>query len=561
MTPIKSLTPVQLCRRCDPAQFSFETTGDLPDLDDFIGQDRAIEAVRFGVNMDRKGYNIYALGPTGSGKYTLVRKYAEACAATQPPPNDWCYVNNFEQPYMPSMLRLPAGKGKQLRQDMSRFVEDLQRALSSAFESEEYLARHQALEADFQERQQARLMALQEQAKTRELAMLRTQSGLVFAPIRDDNVLEPADFEKLTDEEKERIKAEVEVMQEQLQNVLYQVPRWERELREKIRELNQDVTGFVVDDLMADLREKYADLTDVLRYLDNVKSDVSRNLGDFLSDEQAGGADGAIPPGLRVNPLRRYEVNLLVDSGDATGAPVIYDSNPSYLNLIGRVEQMAQMGALITDFTLIKPGLLHRANGGTLILDAIKVLTTPYAWDGLKRALQFGEIRIESPLQMLSLTSTISLEPEPIPLDVKVILLGEHRIYYLLSELDPEFDELFKVAADFDDELERDDESQLLYAQLIATIVRKEGLRPFDTTRRRPRDRVQRALVGDSERLSTRMQSIVDLLEEAIIGPTENDAQVITAEQVQQSHRCQDLPLEIVSRDRRSRNRFCARPS
>ena len=184
MTPIKSLTPVQLCRRCDPAQFSFETTDDLPDLDDFIGQDRAIEAVRFGVNMDRKGYNIYALGPTGSGKYTLVRKYAEARAATQPPPNDWCYVNNFEQPYMPNMLRLPAGKGKQLRQDMSRFVEDLRRALSSAFESEEYLARHQALEADFQERQQARLMALQEQAKTRELAMLRTQSGLVFAPIR-----------------------------------------------------------------------------------------------------------------------------------------------------------------------------------------------------------------------------------------------------------------------------------------------------------------------------------------------------------------------------------------
>ena len=456
VTPIKPLAPVQLCRRCDPAQFSFETTDDLPDLDDFIGQDRAVEAVRFGVNMDRKGYNIYALGPTGSGKYTLVHKYAEAHAATQPPPSDWCYVNNFEQPYMPSVVSLPAGMGKQLRQDMSRFVEDLRRGLSSAFESEEYLARHQALEADFQERQQARLMALQEQAKTRELAMLRTQSGLVFAPIRDDNVLEPADFEKLTDEEKERIKVEVEVMQEQLQNVLYQVPRWERELREKIRELNQDVSGFVVDDLMADLREKYADLADVLRYLDNVKSDVSRNLGDFLSDERSSDADGAIPPGLRINPLRRYEVNLLVDSSGATGAPVIYDSNPTYLNLIGRVEQMAQMGALITDFTLIKPGLLHRANGGTLILDAIKVLTTPYAWDGLKRALQFGEIRIESPLQMLSLSSTISLEPEPIPLDIKVILLGEHRIYYLLSELDPEFAELFKVAADFDDELERE---------------------------------------------------------------------------------------------------------
>jgi lon-related putative ATP-dependent protease len=535
VAPIKSLTPAQLCRRCDPAQFSFETTKDLDDLDSFIGQDRASEAVRFGINMARKGYNIFALGPTGSGKYTLVRKYAEARAAEQPPPSDWCYVNNFEQPYIPHMLRLSPGKGKQLRQDMSRFVEDLQGSLSSAFVSEEYLARHQSLEEDFQERQQARLTALQEQAKERDLAMLRTESGLVFAPVKDDNVIEPAEFEKLEDEEKERIKAEVAVMEEQLQNVLYQVPRWERELREQVRELNQGVTDFVVDDLMAELREKYAELEEVLRYLDDVKEDVGQNLGDFLADERTSDEDGAIPPGLRTNPMRRYEVNLLVDSSSSTGAPVIYDNNPSYLNLIGRVEQMAQMGALVTDFTLIKPGLLHRANGGTLILDAIKVLTAPHAWEGLKRALQFGEIRIESPTQMLSMTSTISLEPEPIPLDIKVILLGEQRIYYMLSETDPEFSELFKVAADFDDVLERDEKSQLLYAQLIATVARKEGLRPFDRTAVARVIEYSARLISDSERLSARMQSVVDLLEEADHWADQTAVDVVTADQIQQA--------------------------
>ena len=266
-----------------------------------------------------------------------------------------------------------------------------------------------------------------------------------------------------------------------------------------------------------------------------MKDDVGQNLDDFLADQRTSDEDGAIPPGLRANPVRRYEVNLLVDSSSARGAPVIYDNNPSYLNLIGRVEQMAQMGALVTDFTLIKPGLLHRANGGTLILDAVKVLTAPHAWEGLKRALQFGEIRIESPTQMLSLTSTISLEPEPIPLDIKVILLGEQRIYYMLSEADPEFSELFKVAADFDDVLERDDESQLLYAQLIATAVRKEGLRPFDRMAVARVIEYSARLVSDSERLSARMQSIVDLLEEADYWASQTDMAVVTADQIQQA--------------------------
>ncbi len=401
MSPVAPLSHDKLCRCCDPDHFEFDTTNDLEDLNGFIGQDRAISAVKFGVSIDRHGYNIYALGPTGAGKYTLVRKYAEERAKAESMPQDWCYVNNFDQPYMPKALRLPAGKGKQLRNDMNRLVEDLRRSLSSAFESEEYQARRQALEAEFQERQQENLMELQEQAKNRNLAMVRTQAGLVFAPMRDGAVLDPEEFEKLDDEQKQRIQSEIEVMQDQLQKMLYQVPGWEREFRKRLHALNHDVSQFVIDDLLGELQQSYHDLPDVLGYFEAVKTNVSENLGQFLAGDKSGNVqenEDPWPAAAPANPgLRNYRVNLLVEGDGGEGAPVIYESNPSYLNLIGRVEQMAQMGALVTDFTLIKPGVLHRANGGYLILDAVKVLTSPYAWEGLKRALQFREIRIESP--------------------------------------------------------------------------------------------------------------------------------------------------------------------
>lgn len=534
MTPITPLSSEQLCRRCDPAQFDFATTDELEPLEGFIGQARASSAVRFGVSMDRHGYNIYALGPTGIGKYTLVQRYAEERAAQLPPPSDWVYVNNFVQPYIPVALRLPPGMGRELRNDMSRLVEDLRRALSAAFESEEYQARRQALEAEFQERQQESLREIQEQAGERNLALIRTQGGLVFAPMKEGAVIDPDDFEKLDEESKAQIQSEVEVMQDRLQKVLYQVPRWEREFGTRLRDLNQEVSGFAIDDLIRDLQEKYTELPDVLAHLDAVKQDVGESLADFLGEKRE--QEGPPPPPGRANHVaRRYEVNVLVDSGSAEGAPVIYESNPSYSNLVGRVEQMAQMGALVTDFTLIKPGVLHRANGGFLVLDVVKVLTSPYAWEGLKRALQFREIRIESPMQMLSLNTTISLEPEPIPLDFKVILMGDRRLYYLLSAYDPEFAELFKVAADFDDEVLRDDETQLLYARLIAAIVKREELLPFDRSAIARIIEHSARLVADSARLTAHMQTVVDLLEEADHWAGEDGAAVVTAAHVQQA--------------------------
>ncbi len=543
MDTVQPLPPEALYRRCDPADFSFETTDDLAEAPEVLGQERAIQAIQLGIHIQRQGYNIFALGPRGTGKYTLIRRLVEERARNEPPPSDWCYVNNFEQPYRPRALRLPQGRAREFQRDMMRLVEDLQTALSSAFESEEYQNRRQALEQEFQERQQESLRELQERAREKNFTLLRTPSGLAFAPLRNGEVMPPEEFQKLSEGEQKRIQAEVEELQEQLQKVLYQVPRWEREFRRRLRELNQELSAFVVKDLIDDLLQKYADLPAVVEYLHAVQRDVGENLEAFLSSGESKSQDAAtaalalsLPDSLKINPaLRRYQVNVLVDSSGVQGAPVIYESNPTYLNLIGRIEQMAMMGALVTDFTLIKPGVLHRANGGYLILDALKVLANPYAWEGLKRVLEFQAIRIESPLQMLSLTSTVSLEPEPIPLDIKVILMGDRLLYYLLSQYDPDFSELFKVAADFDDEFKRDAESQQAYAQLIAAIVRREQLRPFD------RSAVCRViehaarLVSDAERLTAQLQTIVDLLEEADHWARQAGAEVVNAQHVQQA--------------------------
>lgn len=542
MASVPPLPPEALLTRCTLDHVDFATTADLDDDIKFVGQKRPIAAIELGVGIDRQGYNIFALGPSGTGKYTVVSHYVERRAAAEPPPDDWCYVNDFERPSNPRALRLPAGMGKQFKQDMEHLVEDLRSGLSSTFESEEYTTRRRALEEEFQERQQESLSGLQEQAKERGIAMLTTPTGLAFAPLKDGEVMPPDEFQKLPEDERKRVQDEVESLQQQLQKVLLQVPRWKREFRTRLRELDTGVSGPVVDDLIDDLLEKYKDLPDVRGHIEAVGRSVGDHLQDFLETGEGKPPGEGTPPsqpvpeGLMRSPaLRRYEVNVLVDAGDATGAPVIYESNPSYLNLVGRVEQMAMMGALVTDFSLIKPGVLHRANGGYLIVDALKILASPYAWEGLKRALQFREIRIESPLQMLSLSSTVSLEPEPIPLNVKVILMGDRQLYYLLAQADPDFNELFKVAADFDDQFVRDEETTGQYVRLIAAVVRREALLPFDRAAVCRVVEQGARLAEDSERVTAQMRVIVDLLQEADHWARRAGAEQVTADHVQQA--------------------------
>ncbi|MGD2104709.1 MAG: ATP-binding protein [Anaerolineae bacterium] len=533
----RPLRPHQLRHTCDPQQFDFETTEDLEDLSQMIGQERAVGAVRFGIGIQRDGYNLYALGPSGTGKRTTISQFLERKAADEPVPSDWCYVNNFEDTHKPNILELPPGKGPELREDMEQLVEELRTAIPTAFESEDYQTRKQELQEEFQERQEESLNEIQAKAKDRGIALIRTPVGLAFAPVEEGEVVSPDEFQKLPDEKREQVKGDIAELQEELQETMRQARQWEREARGKVKELNRQVAMLAVGHRIDELREKYADLEPVLDYLEAVKNDVVENVDDFrrAGDEEQEALFGLSMQRIQEAKFRRYQVNVLVDNSESTGAPVVHEEHPTYNNLVGRVEHIAQMGALTTDFNLIKPGALHRANGGYLLIDARELLTQPYAWEGLKRLLRAQQIRIESLSQALSLVSTVSLEPEPIPLRVKVVLIGERLLYYLLNEYDPDFKELFKVEADFDDQMPRTDENDQLYARLIATMARREGLGPFDRAAvARVIERSSR-IAGDSKKLSTHLLSIAELLEEASYWADEAGNGVVTVTDVQRA--------------------------
>ncbi len=507
------LPPEKLCRLCEASQFSFNTTDELEDLAEIIGQQRAVQAVHFGIGIQREGYNLYVMGPPGMGKHTMVRQYLEQKAEKQEKPSDWCYVNNFEHAHKPKAITLPHGRGAELAQGMEQLVEELTTVLPAAFESEEYRDHVQSLEEELKEQQEKAFSELAHAANKQNVKLFRTPSGFAFAPLRGEEVISPEELDKLPEKEQSHIEKIVSELQEQLQAIIQRIPQWRKETRDKVKALNREVAMSAVGGLIDELRKQYVDLDEVLDYLEAVEQDVVSNVKDFLKGEEQTEA----LTGQQSDPraLHRYKVNNLVLNNREGGAPVVYLDNPTYINLIGRTEHIAQFGTLMTDFTLLKPGALHEANGGYLLVDAHKLLTQPYAWEGLKRALYANQISIEPLEKMWGMASTVSLEPEPIPLDLKVVILGDRTLYYLLHEYDPDFGELFKVQADFEEHIDRSDENSLLMARLIATLARKEELLPFH------RDAVARIIdyaarhVEDSERLTTHMRSIADLLREA----------------------------------------------
>ena len=515
MTPTP-LSPDELARRCDPSSLGFETTEELEEIAEVLGQARAVEAIRFGMGIRHDGYNLFALGPPGIGKHSVVQDFVRDAARTLPRAPAWCYVNDFEQSHRPRRLELPSGRAVQLRQDLDRLVEDLASSIPAAFESDEFRARRQEVEEEFRELQEQTLGALQQKAEERGIALIRTPAGLAFAPLREGEVLAPDEFHKLPKEEQAKVGEEVEALQEELRKTMDLVPQWKRAARERMKELTRSVTEAAVRHLIEELLGAWSDLPAVVAHLEAVRKDVVENADQFLTGEEGKAEKSPMGPLFGGDPrARRYQANVLVDHDDAEGAPVVYEDHPTYANLVGRVEHRAQFGALITDFLLIKPGALHRANGGYLILDARRLLQNPYAWEGLKRALRSREVRIESLEQALSLASTVSLEPEPVPLDVKVVLIGDRMLYYLLSELDPDFDDLFKVIVDFEEDMDRTGEGVGSYARLVATMARKMALRPLHATAvARVVDRGAR-VAGDAGRLSTLVRGLGDLLREA----------------------------------------------
>jgi lon-related putative ATP-dependent protease len=539
MTNIQELQSSQLYRKCNPEKLGFKTTDDLDEQVNIVGQGRAAGAIDFGMNISYPGYNIFVLGPTGMGKRKIVQEFFENKAKSDPTPSDWIYVHNFDEPDKPEAIKLPPGMGQEYEHDIENLIEEMQTALSAAFESEEYQNRRQAIFETFKEKQAEFFNELQEKANQEGLAMIKTPSAIAFAPRDEEGVLSPEEVNKLSETEREEMKKTIEGLQEDLQKILQQVPVWQREANQEIKELNREMANFAIGGLINELIEKYQEHKEIVEHVEQIQNQVVENADQFLP------SNGQEPQNFieAISQQRdsgsilmeKFKVNVVINNAELEGAPVIFENNPTYPNLIGRVEHYAQMGTLRTDFRMIKAGALHKANGGYLVLDVRKLLNQPYSWEGLKRALQSKEIEIESVGQALSLISTVSLKPEAIPLDLKIALVGDRMLYYLLTQYDPEFSELFKVEADFETEIEWDETNQQLYAKMIATTIKKEKTKPFESYAVARLIEQSARQAQDSERLNTRLQDLHELIVESDYWANLHDRDRVSAEDVQQA--------------------------
>ena len=518
MTQIKAINAKQLRSFCAQAEFDFKTTNDISDFEGMVGQERAIEALSFAVEMDRPGYNMYLMGSTGIGKHTLLKRFLDQASAEKQSADDWCYVFNFDNPQQPNAIRLPAGEGREFRQDMRRLVQDLQSAIPSAFETEQYYTRQQEVRDSLQAKTREAFNSLAEEAKQHNVILLRHEEDLTFAPVKNNKKLSDEEYEQLSEKDKSQYEEVISVLEERLNNLIRQRALWQKEAREKISEINREVGMFAAAHLIEEVKVRYKDIKEITNYLMDVQEDVINSLYDFREYEHTD-EDVTVESSEDYYGFQHYEVNLIVDNkvklNEESSSPVIYEDNPMYQNLLGRVEYMSQMGSQVTDYRFIKPGALHKANGGYLIIDAHKLLSQPYSWETLKRVLVAKEINIQSLGDAVGLLNTVTLEPEPIPLDIKIVLVGDRSLYYLLEEEDPEFAELFKVEVDFSESIECSKESLNKFAQVIATLIRKKSLNAFD------QGAVQRVIeygmrqIEDTTRLSTHMHSMLDLLIES----------------------------------------------
>lgn len=533
--------PVErLRRRTDPSDLNFRTTAEIEPVTRIDGHERALAALRFGTGIADPSFNIFALGTPGTGKKTAVRGFLESIVRDKPAPDDWIYVNNFDTPHKPRALALPHGRASELSDAVVAAIDELRAAIPAMFESEEYQSRRHAIDEKTHGAQEDAFSALNRRAKEQDIAIIRTPFGFAMAPAKEGKVLEPSEFNELPEAKRLEVQEKIEVLQEELGTILKQIPGLEKERRARINELNDELAGVAVTQALSEAQALFADTPAVLDHLQTVGKDLIANFSVFLGDASEEGQQIAHhEDSSRDARFRRYMVNIVVGDreGEAPGAPLLEEGNPTLGNLVGRVEHLAQMGTLVTDFLLIKPGALHKANGGYLLLDATKVLIQPFAWEALKRALKAGEITIESPAEQLSLVSTVSLEPDRIPLNMKVVLFGDRLLYYLLSAYDQEFPGLFKVAADFEDSIEHTPENLPLYARLIAAIVQRHDLKPVNAAgvARIIDESARRA--DDSEKLTLIVESIADLICEADYWASQSDHKVIKAEDVERAVR------------------------
>lgn len=519
-----------LYQHCDPDNWQFNTTADLDTLPTIIGQDRALSAIDFGVNIDAEGYNLFIMGPAGVGKYTMIKRFLDEHSRHQPRAKDWAYLNNFADPQKPSAVSLPAGQGNQLRHDIETIIAHLETELPQAFDDEYYRGRMRSLEEAARKHRVRLFGTLQTEADRKGVVLLRMQDGsYAFAAQREGQAMTSEEFEQLPAHEQEKTEDAIADLHEELQHTLLELREWERDNFRKLQALNDEVALEVISKHINKLKHAYPSSTKLQLYFDAMLKDIRDNVDAFVKQEASANEEASNEDNL----LKRYQINLVVDNAQTQGAPVIYENLPHHQTLLGCVENMAMMGALVTDFSLIKAGAVHRANGGYLIVDAEQLLMQPFGWEGLKRALKSHEVRFDALERIYSLVATVSLEPEPIPLDLKVVLLGDRHLYYLLYDLDPEFVGLFKVVADFEEHMPRSADNDMLFARMMASAIDKENLLHME------RAAVARVIehsarsIEENSKFSLHLGDMTDLLREASYLAKQTQSRLVGRDHVQ----------------------------
>jgi lon-related putative ATP-dependent protease len=537
---VRELRPEELRRACDPSQFSFKSTAELTELSEIIGQERATKAIDFGIQIPCQGYNIYALGPSGSGRATVIKEFLQRKAAAGTPPDCWAYVNNFDDPYQPRALQLTAGKGCAISEEVDSLLDDLQEELPRAFDTEQYQEHFNRIGRELEEARNARLSNLEARMIERGFALLRTPMGLVIAPVLNGEVVSREQYDELPPEKKSDLEKHRPQLQGELEKALREVRGLERAAKSELRRLDEETADYTIGHHFESLRTKYADIEGLIRFLDEVQKDILSKVEQFKKPATTGEQESsamqtgpfAFMARFRRSPFDKYRINIIVDNSDVEGAPVVEESNPNYHNLLGRIEHRAEFGTLVTDYSAIKAGALHRANGGYLIVEALDLLRNAMAWEGLKRALRNREIKIEELAQQLGLVATATLAPEPIPLDVKVVLIGDPTTYYLLYNLDEDFQELFKVKADFAADMDWTSENLEKVALFVHDRCQEGNLRHFELGAVARVVEYAARIVEDQERLSTRFGLIKDVVHEANYWAMRNGHELVTAADV-----------------------------
>lgn len=532
---IRELPFEKLCRMCDPTSMGSSDSSQITTLKTIIGQERAVKALRFGLGIKEKGFNIFASGRPGTGRTTAIERFLEEAAAKQPAPFDWCYVNNFRDAYRPRVLRLPAGQAAKFRSDMEKFVARVAREIRSAFESNEYAAHREEVTKKIQDQKHQLLDDLNDEARQLNFALQPSAAGLLTIPLRKGKPITEEEFLALTPTEKESYTKTQQELEAKIETVSRQVKSLDKDANEALQKLDREVALYAIKHLINELQHQYQEIDSIQSYLEQVQADILDNLPDFKPETEEEQAPPLPFMRSRREPLKKYAVNVLVDNAELKGAPVVTERNPTYSNLFGKIEQEANFGALTTDFTLIRPGSLHKANGGYLVLPIEEVIASPLSWESLKRALQNKEIVVEDAADKLGVISTKSLKPEPIPLDIKVILVGRPDVYELLLAYDEHFTELFKVKADFDTQMERTEEHINDYAAFISRICEDEHLKHLDASAMARIVEHGSRLAEDQEKLTTHFGEIADVIREASYYASSENAPFISMTHVRQA--------------------------